>query len=93
MVILPFKALAAGEGLHIDPRSFFISLVPTQLAQLISSDSSQDLGTRNPSAPNPGRHKTKLYLFSPPKLGAIGLTFHGRWKTSLQTSLLQGERL
>ncbi len=40
LVILPFKALSAGEGQHIDPRSFFISLVPTQLARLISSDAS-----------------------------------------------------
>jgi O-succinylbenzoic acid--CoA ligase len=40
MVILPFKALVAGEGQDIDPKSFFISLVPTQLAQLITSDSS-----------------------------------------------------
>jgi O-succinylbenzoic acid--CoA ligase len=40
MVILPFKALVAGEGQQIDPKSFFISLVPTQLARLITSDSS-----------------------------------------------------
>jgi O-succinylbenzoic acid--CoA ligase len=40
IVILPFKALAAGEGRNIDPREFFISLVPTQLARLINSDSS-----------------------------------------------------
>ena len=36
LVILPFKALVAGEGRHIDPTKFFISLVPTQLARLIS---------------------------------------------------------
>ncbi len=40
IVILPFKALAAGEGRNIDPTEFFISLVPTQLARLINSDSS-----------------------------------------------------
>ena len=38
IVILPFKALVEGEGRHIDPKSFFISLVPTQLAKLITSD-------------------------------------------------------
>jgi O-succinylbenzoic acid--CoA ligase len=40
MVILPFKALVEGEGCHIDPTDFFISLVPTQLARLISPNSS-----------------------------------------------------
>ena len=40
MAILPFKALTAGVGQHIDPKSFFISLVPTQLAQLLTADSS-----------------------------------------------------
>ncbi len=39
LVILPFKALAAGEGRDIDPTEFFISLVPTQLARLFASDS------------------------------------------------------
>jgi len=38
LVILPFKDLAAGVGCQIDPQEFFISLVPTQLARLISSD-------------------------------------------------------
>ncbi|WP_424100252.1 2-succinylbenzoate--CoA ligase [Moorena producens] len=38
MVILPFKALKAGEGRDIDPKEFFISLVPTQLAKLINED-------------------------------------------------------
>jgi o-succinylbenzoate---CoA ligase len=38
IVVLPFKALAAGEGRDRDPSSFFISLVPTQLARLINSD-------------------------------------------------------
>jgi acyl-CoA synthetase (AMP-forming)/AMP-acid ligase II len=51
IVILPFKALVAGEGCHIDPTEFFISLVPTQLARLISLDSSEDLRTRSLSAP------------------------------------------
>jgi acyl-CoA synthetase (AMP-forming)/AMP-acid ligase II len=69
MVILPFKALAAGEGLHIDPTSFFISLVPTQLAQLISSDSSQDLGTRNPSALQSWEAQNKTLPLLPPKVG------------------------
>lgn len=36
LIILPFKALVAGEGRYIDPTKFFISLVPTQLARLIS---------------------------------------------------------
>ncbi|HCF28363.1 MAG TPA: 2-succinylbenzoate-CoA ligase, partial [Cyanobacteria bacterium UBA11049] len=40
MVILPFKALVTGEEYHLDPREFFISLVPTQLARLITSGSS-----------------------------------------------------
>ncbi len=40
LVILPFKALVEGEGRHIDPKPFFISLVPTQLARLIDSDAS-----------------------------------------------------
>ncbi|NEQ83230.1 MAG: AMP-binding protein, partial [Moorea sp. SIO2I5] len=38
MVILPFKALKAGKGRDIDPKEFFISLVPTQLAKLINQD-------------------------------------------------------
>ncbi|AOY84744.2 2-succinylbenzoate--CoA ligase [Moorena producens JHB] len=38
MVILPFKALKAGQGRDIDPKEFFISLVPTQLAKLINQD-------------------------------------------------------
>ena len=38
IAILPFKALTAGEGRQIDPSSFFISLVPTQLARLIDCD-------------------------------------------------------
>ena len=41
MVILPFKALVTGEEYHLDPREFFISLVPTQLARLITSGSSR----------------------------------------------------
>jgi O-succinylbenzoic acid--CoA ligase len=40
MVILPFKALVTGEEYHLDPSDFFISLVPTQLARLITSGSS-----------------------------------------------------
>ncbi|MBD0265563.1 MAG: 2-succinylbenzoate--CoA ligase, partial [Tolypothrix sp. Co-bin9] len=40
MVILPFKALVTGEEYHLDPKEFFISLVPTQLARLITSGSS-----------------------------------------------------
>ncbi|MBW4549194.1 MAG: 2-succinylbenzoate--CoA ligase [Symplocastrum torsivum CPER-KK1] len=40
MVILPFKALVTGEEYHLDPGEFFISLVPTQLARLITSGSS-----------------------------------------------------
>jgi len=75
MVILPFKALAAGEGLHIDPRSFFISLVPTQLAQLISSDSSQDLGTRNPSALQSWGEKNKTLPLLSPKVGGDRANF------------------
>jgi len=75
MVILPFKALAAGEGLHIDPKSFFISLVPTQLAQLISSDSSQDLGTRNPSAPQSWEAQNKTLPLLPPKVGGDRANF------------------
>jgi O-succinylbenzoic acid--CoA ligase len=38
LVILPFKALESGEGLSLNPSSFFISLVPTQLARLLTSD-------------------------------------------------------
>jgi O-succinylbenzoic acid--CoA ligase len=38
LVILPFKALESGEGLSLNPSSFFISLVPTQLARLLASD-------------------------------------------------------
>ena len=75
MVILPFKALAAGEGLHIDPKSFFISLVPTQLAQLISSDSSQDLGTRNPSALQSWEAQNKTLPLLPPKVGGDRANF------------------
>lgn len=40
LVILPFKALIEGETHPINPKLFFISLVPTQLARLISSKSS-----------------------------------------------------
>jgi O-succinylbenzoic acid--CoA ligase len=38
LVILPFKALESGEGHSLNPSSFFISLVPTQLARLLTSD-------------------------------------------------------
>ncbi len=39
MAILPFKAVVAGEGRCIpNPAEFFISLVPTQLARLLTSD-------------------------------------------------------
>ncbi|WP_198954083.1 2-succinylbenzoate--CoA ligase [Moorena bouillonii] len=41
MVMLPFKALKAGEGRDIDPKEFFISLVPTQLAKLINQDAAE----------------------------------------------------
>ncbi len=75
MVILPFKALVAGEGRHIDPKSFFISLVPTQLAQLISLDSSQDLGTRNPSAPQSKEAQNKTLPLLPPKVGGDRANF------------------
>jgi O-succinylbenzoic acid--CoA ligase len=37
LTILPFKALVAGEGQHLDPSQFFISLVPTQLVRLLDS--------------------------------------------------------
>jgi len=36
LVILPFKAVEAGEMSEIDPSEFFISLVPTQLQRLLS---------------------------------------------------------
>ncbi len=51
LVILPFKALVAGEGQDIDPTDFFISLVPTQLARLLPPNSCQELGTRSLTAP------------------------------------------
>ncbi|MGK7872802.1 MAG: 2-succinylbenzoate--CoA ligase [Xenococcaceae cyanobacterium] len=38
LVILPYKALKTGERGKIDPREFFISLVPTQLQFLLQSD-------------------------------------------------------
>jgi O-succinylbenzoic acid--CoA ligase len=38
MVILPFKDMVAGAGKNIDLKSFFISLVPTQLAKLLNYD-------------------------------------------------------
>jgi O-succinylbenzoic acid--CoA ligase len=37
LTILPFKELVAGEGQHLDPSQFFISLVPTQLVRLLDS--------------------------------------------------------
>jgi O-succinylbenzoic acid--CoA ligase len=36
LVILPFRAVEAGEVSEIDPSKFFISLVPTQLQRLLS---------------------------------------------------------
>lgn len=36
-VILPFKAVVAGQGQEIDPTEFFISLVPTQLQRLLTA--------------------------------------------------------
>jgi hypothetical protein len=55
-----------------------------------------------PLTPNFGGQDS-FYSYSPQDWGAGGhkgyftgdkiLTFHGMWKTSLQTSLLQGERL
>ncbi len=35
LVILPWKALEAGEAQSINPQSFFLSLVPTQLQKLL----------------------------------------------------------
>jgi O-succinylbenzoic acid--CoA ligase len=35
LVILPFKTLESGEGCHVDPVEFFLSLVPTQLQRLL----------------------------------------------------------
>lgn len=43
MVILPFKDMLAGQGKDIAPQSFFISLVPTQLARLITHDWAENL--------------------------------------------------
>lgn len=42
MVILPFQAIIKGEGQSIEPepKDFFLSLVPTQLARLLSRDTS-----------------------------------------------------
>jgi|GEM_PF-110918 len=38
LVILPFKEVVAGKGRDIDPRDFFISLVPTQLQRLLRAN-------------------------------------------------------
>ena len=38
LVILPFKALEAGDRSAINPEAFFLSLVPTQLQRLLDSD-------------------------------------------------------
>ena len=37
LVLLPFKALESGEIPELDPRQFFISLVPTQLQRLLEN--------------------------------------------------------
>jgi len=39
LVVLPFKALEAGEKSDINPSKFFISLVPTQLQRLLQQPS------------------------------------------------------
>jgi O-succinylbenzoic acid--CoA ligase len=36
LVILPFKAVEAGEGESVEPEAFFLSLVPTQLQRLLN---------------------------------------------------------
>jgi O-succinylbenzoic acid--CoA ligase len=38
LVVLPFKALEAGDRSSISPEAFFLSLVPTQLQRLLDSD-------------------------------------------------------
>jgi len=38
LVILPFRDVVAGKGRDIDPRDFFISLVPTQLQRLLRAN-------------------------------------------------------
>ncbi|PSB25920.1 2-succinylbenzoate--CoA ligase [Stenomitos frigidus] len=57
LVILPFKAVEAGDRGLIDPETFFLSLVPTQLQRLLNHDGlgddresevkSQKVGTRS----------------------------------------------
>jgi len=38
---LPFKEVVAGKGREIDPRDFFISLVPTQLQRLLRANAAR----------------------------------------------------
>ncbi|MCY7321734.1 MAG: 2-succinylbenzoate--CoA ligase [Phormidesmis sp. CAN_BIN36] len=43
LVILPWKALQAGEAQSINPQNFFLSLVPTQLQKLLYQPQSQPI--------------------------------------------------
>ncbi len=38
LVVMPFKALEAGDRSFVTPEAFFLSLVPTQLQRLLDSD-------------------------------------------------------
>jgi O-succinylbenzoic acid--CoA ligase len=87
LVILPFKALVAGEGRHIDPTKFFISLVPTQLARLISLEEELKVERSNFQPQDLGIIETIAGISAcvdPPQPNATRLT-------SPPAPLLQGE--
>ncbi|XHX79561.1 MAG: AMP-binding protein [Stenomitos frigidus ULC029] len=47
LVVLPFKALEAGDRSCVAPDDFFLSLVPTQLQRLLDSDKAAHLVSQN----------------------------------------------
>jgi len=68
LVVMPFKALEAGDRSPINPEEFFLSLVPTQLQRLL--DRSQESGVRSqepevfptPHSPFPTPHSLLPWL-------------------------------
>jgi O-succinylbenzoic acid--CoA ligase len=69
LVILPFKAVEAGERSSVDPKEFFLSLVPTQLQRLLSSSAQSNHHPGNLSSPLPSSASRWLSRFQTVLLG------------------------
>jgi O-succinylbenzoic acid--CoA ligase len=63
LVILPFKAVEAGEQSRVDPNEFFLSLVPTQLQRLLSNPAHPhpQLNNSSPSTSHPSSWLSRFH--------------------------------